>query len=261
MVGGRRLLDEHVERGACYLAGFQRVGERSFIDDSAARAVDDSHSLLHLRERRRADDAPRVVGQRSVHGDEVGVREKLVEADQLNADATGSISGQNRIVADHFHLEPDRAVRDDAPDVTEANDAERLVADLGAGEFAAIPFSGMNRSVGCRDVPRQRHHHRDRMLGSRDAVAGRAVHHDDSATRRRFDIDVVNADARAPDHFERRGRVDYFAGDASAAANQQRVVGRDYFRQLFRLESGLDVDLQLREALEDFDPLRRKRVA
>ncbi|SRR5260370_6354501 len=141
MIRGRRFLDEHVERGSCYLAGFQRVGKRSFIDDSATRTVDDPHSLLHLRERSCADDAPGVVSQRSVDGDEVGVREKLVKADQLNADATCGISGQNWIVADHFHLESDRTVRDDAPDVTEANDAERLVAYLGAGEFGAIPFS------------------------------------------------------------------------------------------------------------------------
>ncbi len=119
----------------------------------------------------------------------------------------------------------------------------------------------MNRRVGCRDMPRQRHHHRNRVLGSRDAVAGRAVHHDDSTTRRRFDIDVVDADACAADHFERGGGIDHFARDAGAAANQQRVVGRDYFRQLLGLESGLDVDLQLRKALEDFNPLRRKRVA
>ena len=124
--------------------------------------------------------------------------------DQLNADAAGGLRRQDRIVADHFHLEPMRAVGDDPADVAEADDAERLVADLGAGEFAAIPFAGVDRRVRRRDVPRQRHHHRDRVLGGRDAVAGRAVHHDDSAARRRFDIDVIDPDARAPDHFQRR---------------------------------------------------------
>ena len=243
MVGGRRLLDEHVQRGAGDLAGFQRVGERGFIDDAAARAVDDSHALLHLRECGGADDSSRVIGQRGVDGDEIGARKKLVETDQLDADASGSLRRQDRIVADHFHLQPDRAVGDDPADVAEADHAERLVAYLGAGEFAAIPFASVNRGVGGRNMPRQRHHHRDRMLRSRDAVAGRAVHHDDAAARRRFEIDVVDADARAPDHFERRGRVDYFARDAGAAANQQRVVGRDNFRQLLRLEPGLDVKL------------------
>ena len=59
MVGGRRFLDKHVERGAGDLAGFDRVDQRGLIDDAAARAVDDSHALLHLRERRGADE-PRV---------------------------------------------------------------------------------------------------------------------------------------------------------------------------------------------------------
>ncbi len=194
-------------------------------------------------------------------GDEIGLRKKFVEADQLDADTPGSLGRQDRIVADHLHLEADAAVGDDSPDVTESDDAERLVADLGAGEFAALPFAGLDRGVCRGNMPRQRHHHGDRVLGGRDAVAGRTVHHDDSAARCRFDIDVVDADARAADHFERRGGVDHFARDASAAANQQRVVGRDYFRQLFRLEPGFDVALQLREALEDFDPLRRKRIA
>src|SRR5580704_6946967 len=243
MVGGRRLLDEYVQRGTCYLAGFERIGERGFIDDAAARAVDDSNSLLHLRECGGADNSSRIVRQRGVNGDEVRARKKLVEADQLDADASRSLRCQDRIVSDHFHLQPDRAVGNDPADVTKADHAERLVAYLGACEFGAIPFSSVDRGVGGRNMPRQRHHHRDRMLRSCDAVAGRAVHYDDAAACRRFDIDVVDSDARAPDHFERRGRVDYFASDAGAAANQQRVVGLNYFRQLFRLEPRLDVKL------------------
>src|SRR5208283_1351200 len=261
MVGGRWLLDEHVQSRARDLAGFQRLDERGFIDDTAAGAVDDSHALLHLRECRCVYETPRVVGQGRVDGDEIGARKKLIEADQLNAHAPGGFSRQDRIIANHFHLEPKRAVGDDPADVTEADYAERFVAYLGAGEFAALPFAGSQRGVGGWNMPRQRQHHGDRVLRGRDAVAGRAVHHDDSAARCRFDIDVVDADARAPDHLERRGGIDYFAGDARAAANQQRVVGRDYLRQLRGLEAGLDVELQLREALEDLDPLRRNRVA
>ena len=76
-----------------------------------------------------------------------------------------------------------------------------------------FPLARLHRGGGRGNLPRQRHHHRDRVLGGRDAVAGRTVHHDDAAPRRRFEVDVVDADAGATDHLEPRGGVDDLARD------------------------------------------------
>ncbi len=242
MIRGRRFHDEDVERSAGDFARLERIGERGFIDNSAASAIDDAHALFHFRECCGADQAAGVVGQRGVNGNEIGACEKLVEAYQLDADSSGGLGSEDRIVANHFHLEAESAIGDDSPDVAQADDAESLVEYLCAGEFHPIPIACAQRRVGRGNVPRQRHHHRDRVLGGGHAVAGRTVHHDDSAPRGSFDIDVVHADARASDHLEQGGGVDYFAGDAGGTPDEQRVVGRDYLRQLFRLEPGLEVE-------------------
>ncbi len=47
----RRLFREDVERGAGDLAGTDRVRERRFVDDAAARAVDDAHPFSSSRTR------------------------------------------------------------------------------------------------------------------------------------------------------------------------------------------------------------------
>src|ERR1700730_16810615 len=40
------------------------------------------------------------------------------------------------------------------------------------------------------------------MLGRGDRMAERRIHHDDAPGRRRGDVDVVDADAGAPDHLQ-----------------------------------------------------------
>src|SRR5208282_5533498 len=94
-----------------------------------------------------------------------------------------------------------------------------------------------------------------------DAVAQRTVHHDDSAAGGSFEVDIVDTNARASDNLERGCVVDDVARHLGAAANHQRIVGPDYRRQFGGLKAGLEVELELWMALQDFDALRRKWVA
>ena len=48
VIGGRRLLLEHVERRAAEVARRERLRERALVDDPAARAVHEERALLHL---------------------------------------------------------------------------------------------------------------------------------------------------------------------------------------------------------------------
>ena len=45
-------------------AGVERIDQRLLVDQAAAGAVDDAHTLLHLRQRSRIDDVPGLLGQR-----------------------------------------------------------------------------------------------------------------------------------------------------------------------------------------------------
>ena len=75
IIGRRRLFLEDVERRTGDLAATQGINQRRFINQSAARAVDEAHARLHLFNARRVDDAARLFGERRVQRDEVGARE------------------------------------------------------------------------------------------------------------------------------------------------------------------------------------------
>jgi hypothetical protein len=222
------------------------------LPDSAPCAVDHAHALFHQRERSRAHDAAGFVGKRRVHGDKIGAPEQLFQSDQFDAGLGRGIGGQDRIEANHLHLQAERAIRNDSADIAEAYDPERFVANLDAGEFSPLPFARAQGGVGGGDMPRQRHHQGNRMLRRGHAVAERTVHHDDAAPRSSVEIDVVDADAGASDHAERFRGVDHFRRDPRRAADHERMVGRDYLREFGRLKARLHIDGEAGMALEDF---------
>ena len=106
---------------------------------------------------------------------------------------------------DDLHLERSRAGRHFLADAAEADDAERLAAQLDTSELLLLPLPCLHGGIGGGQVPRQRQQLRHRELGDADAVRARRVHHDDAALRRGFEVDVVDARAGAGDD-PKRGR-------------------------------------------------------
>ena len=104
--------------------------------------------VLHARDALAADEAARLGGERRVDGDEVGAREQLVERHQLDAQARRGLRRDEGIEGDHLHAQPEGALGDDGADVAEADDAEHLVAHLGADASA--------RAATGRRAPRRR---------------------------------------------------------------------------------------------------------
>ena len=60
----------------------------------------------------------------------------------------------------------------------------------------------MRRGIRQRQLPRQGHHHSDRVLGRRDGIAERGVHDDNATLRRGVDINVINPDPGAAHDFQ-----------------------------------------------------------
>ncbi len=207
-----------------------------------------------MAERLRIDDVAGLVGERRVQGDEIGAAPQFVELDFLDAEIERAFGGQKRIVGDHFHLQPDRAVGDDRADIAAADDAERLAEDLDAEKFVLLPFAGARRSVGLGDLPRQRQHQRDGMFGRGDRIAERRVHHDDAARGRRRNVDIVDADAGAADHFQAFGLLQDFRRDLGRGADRQPVEAVDGVGKLVLVlaEIGLEIDVEA-AILEDRD--------
>ncbi|MCG3162255.1 MAG: hypothetical protein JMDDDDMK_03496 [Acidobacteria bacterium] len=158
MIRRHRLLLENIERGSRDLARFDRVVERLFVNQTAARAVDDAHAAFHFSEGRLTDDAARFFGQRRVNGDEIRPLEDFVERGKFDARARGDIFGDERIVSDDLHRQPLGARGDDLADVAESDHAQSFSGEFGAHETFLVPFAGFEFRVGLRDFARERHH-------------------------------------------------------------------------------------------------------
>ena len=260
MARGGRLLLEHVEGRAGHLAALDGRRERRLVDDPAARAVDDAHAAPHARERARADEPARLRRERGVDGDEVGARVELVERDQLDAQARGDLVGDEGVVGDHLHAQPEGPLGDDGADVAEADDAEHLVAHLGAEPLLPLPAPRAHAGRGLRDVARQGEQQRDRVLGGGDVGSAGRVHDHDALLGGGIDVDVVDADARPADHAQRVRPREHVGGDLGAAADDEGVEAAHRVPQLRRRETGARLDLELRLLAEPRQPLGAERV-
>lgn len=76
-----RLVLEDVEPRAGDAALGERLVQRRLVDDRSARRVDEVGGRLHERETRLVEKAARLLGERDVHGHDVGAGEELVEPD------------------------------------------------------------------------------------------------------------------------------------------------------------------------------------
>ena len=247
------LLHIDVDRCARDLPRLESRDERVLVEELAARGVDDAHAVAHLRDRVRVDRIARLVVQRQVQGQEIGLREHLVELRALDPELAKALDADERVVCHDLHLQPRRAARDLAPDAAETEDAERLVGELDTAPLRAFPAALPQRGVRLRDVPRQRDEQADRVLGRGNDVRLRCVGDDDAAACRRVDVHVVDAHPRSADDAQLRRRLDQLCSDLRRGADDQRVgvVERRF---------GVDDDVEATRA-QQLDPGVRDRLA
>ena len=172
---------------------------------------------------------------------ELGGGEQLVGSLRaLDAELTEAVAGDERVVRDHAHAEPQRAAGDLLADPPEAENTERLVGDLDAAVARALPAPVLQRRVGLRDVAGQRQQQADRVLrGGDDRRLGRIRDHD-ALARRRVDVDVVDADAGAADHLQPLGPLDQVGREFRRRADDDAVVVADHLGEV-----GVAVDIHL----------------
>ena len=96
----------------------QLHNERLLVHDSAARRVDQAGAVAEKRQPAGVEQAARLVGQRQVQADGIGLGEQLVEL------APTYVGARSR-VAEHPHVERRGALRDGSADPAETHDPER----------------------------------------------------------------------------------------------------------------------------------------
>ena len=105
-------------------------------------AVDQPHAGLHQRDRLGVDQVGRFRRQRRVDGEVIDVRQHVADLlDPRDAELGGLLGGEERIVAEHAHLECLGPLGDLLADAPQADDAERLVGELRAHVGLAVPLA------------------------------------------------------------------------------------------------------------------------
>src|SRR4029079_12824953 len=111
----RRLDGEHVEAGAGDGAVLQRLGQSRFIDETAARGVDENGGRLHFLSLRGADHVLGLRRERHMQSNNVALAQDGVEIDEtrLREDVEGQYLHAERLgtLADRLAK---RAIADDA---------------------------------------------------------------------------------------------------------------------------------------------------
>ena len=142
---GREVGDECMQ-----LAGIQRVHDRIVVSNTAASEVDDDAAVSHERDSVAINDSPGSVQERDVDRDEIGFLEEPVQGvDLLHArrQLPGPFDGDCRVVADDFHAERQRDVRDFDTDCAQADHAQRLARQLEPDELLLARLDGLAESV------------------------------------------------------------------------------------------------------------------
>src|ERR1035437_7650359 len=96
------------------------------------------------------------------------------------------------------------------------------------------------------------------MLSGGRIVAGGSVDDDDAALGGRRNVDIVDSDAGASDHFHLGGGSQDPGGEFGLAADSCRIVVANHGLELFRLHVQLDIDIESRT--EQINALRRYRI-
>ena len=94
------------------------------------------------------------------------------------------------------------------------------------------------------------------MLGGACRVSRRRIHHHDPLARGRWEVDIVDSDARPHDRLEPRLIFQEGGGQLGGATNDDAVGLVERFAHLLGSQARSDVDFDFSRLLEDFEPGR-----
>ena len=179
----------------------ERLEQRALLLDAAARGVDVDRALLQQRERLVADHPARLVRERRVTRENVDLRQQRLQAPHGLGAATPHFVGRHvLVVCEDAHPDRARKLRHTAPDVADADDAERLAGELRVSATPRGPVAGPRRLVDEQRALHADEHQHQRVLGDGLRVRARPVDDGDPETRGGGNVDDVEAGAVAADH-------------------------------------------------------------
>src|SRR6266480_7783908 len=100
-----RFLLEHIEGRASDPPACQNIRERLLIDNWSARSIDEKGGLLHQSEAVSIHEVAGLGRQRTVHGNDVGVGEDVVETNEFGSERGSHVGIRKWIMGDESHVE------------------------------------------------------------------------------------------------------------------------------------------------------------
>ena len=140
MIRRRRLILPYIQARASDLLRGQRRGQIVFVMDAATRRRNEIRMVLHRRELLRPHHPPRLGGVRTIDGDVVGNTQKILQRRHLFHALSGQLLRRLvRVIGNNTHLEqPTAQFRHPAPDMADADDANRAALDVIAHELDSL---------------------------------------------------------------------------------------------------------------------------
>ena len=135
-------------------------------------------------------------------GDEVRLREQLVQGHQLHAELGGAGGGDVGVVREDLGVEALQAGGHQGADTAQADDADLLLEEFDAGVLGALPLAVLEGGAGLRDVAGEAQDVAHGEFGGGDDVGRRGVDHHDTGLGGGLDVHVVQADAGAGDDLQ-----------------------------------------------------------
>ena len=245
VVGRRRFALEDIEGGDADFAVPQGVDQRRFVDQPAARGVDDGRLARQGGERLTVDYARGRIVEGRMEGEIVGVGETVGKARQRLAAEGGNPGGVDMGVEDaHPHAEGAAQADHEPADAPLADDDYRLSVEVAADDPAvALPLAGAGHAVEFEAALGGGEHEIERVFGDRAriGVADRGERNASFAERR--DIHRIEADPVTGDDLQPVGAGDEAAVDPRGA-HDDGVGGADGVGEGLRLL----LDLRHRDA-------------
>ena len=218
-----------VERAAGESTGVERGDQGGFVDQVAARGVDEVGARLHLRQRPAVDQVLRRVGRGRQADDEIRRREQVVESETAKPSCIDSRMG---IVHHDVDAEGERQLAEIAADLAITDDADRGAPQL-ATHGSRCLHAGAVLADRRTDVAAQIDHHADDPFGDRGDETSAGLRDEDAVPIGRAQVDVADVDGAAHEGLQIRQRREQrrvacrltIGHDDVAVARQRRQPG------------------------------------
>ncbi len=203
----------------------------------------------------RRNQVPGLIVQRRMHGNHICAADQFFERDQSGAEISGTLFADIWVIDHDVHLEGPRAQCHPATDFTKTNNAHRLVLQLVAGKWCALPLPAFQAGIGHRDVAAHGQQDRHGMFRRRVGIAKRCVDDNDATLAGSLDIDIIDADACPGYHFQAAGMLQQLGIDLGPGTGNDRIIITDYFVQLRLLKAKPHIQLDPGIVLQKLQPL------